>query len=89
MQDELGEGDEDLRDNMNVQAHMSGQLSGQVPNQGTIPQNNGNSQMQNVVGGTGVATGAGTATGVRPARNIVGAMDHDIMKLRQYMQTLV
>ncbi|KAG7591918.1 Zinc finger ZZ-type [Arabidopsis thaliana x Arabidopsis arenosa] len=75
-----------------MNAHMSGQLSGQVPNQGTIPQNNGNSQMQNVVGGTGVAgaaTGTATATGVRPARNIVGAMDHDIMKLRQYMQTLV
>lgn len=81
---------------MNVQAQMSGQLSGQVPNQGTMPQNNGNSQMQNIVGVTGVASaGAGAATatsagtGVGSSRNIVGAMDHDIMKLRQYMQTLV
>jgi E1A/CREB-binding protein len=96
LQDELGDDDEDLRDNMNVQAHMSGQRSGQVPNQGTVPQNNGNSQMQNLVGSNGAATavtGAGAATGsgtgVRPSRNIVGAMDHDIMKLRQYMQTLV
>ncbi|KAL1224192.1 Histone acetyltransferase HAC12 [Cardamine amara subsp. amara] len=71
---------------MNVQAHMSGKLSGQVPNQGKLPQNNGNSQMQNLVGGTGVAS---SGAGVGPSRNIVGAMDHDISKLRQYMQTLV
>ncbi|WZZ18837.1 hypothetical protein YC2023_111926 [Brassica napus] len=46
----LGQGDESLRSNMNVQAHLSGQMSGgQVPNQGTMPpQSNGNSQMQNV-----------------------------------------
>ncbi|XP_024009095.1 histone acetyltransferase HAC12 isoform X2 [Eutrema salsugineum] len=61
---------------MNVQTHMSGQLSGQVPNQGKMPQNNGNSQMQNLAG-------------VGPSRNTVGPMDHDILKLRQYMQTLV
>ncbi|CAN8312330.1 unnamed protein product [Cochlearia groenlandica] len=67
---------------MNVQAHMSGQLSGQVSSQGTIPQNNGNSQMQNVAV-------ASAGAGVGPSRNIVGPMDHDISKLRQYMQTLV
>ena len=83
MQEELGQGDESLRSNMNVQAHLSGQMSGgQVPNQGTMPpQSNGNSQMQNVVGAS--SAGAG------PSRNIVGPMDHDILKLRQYMQTLV
>ena len=72
---------------MNVQAHLSGQMSGgQVPNQGTMPpQSNGNSQMQNVVG----ASSAGAGASVGPSRNIVGPMDHDILKLRQYMQTLV
>ncbi|CAH8321388.1 unnamed protein product [Eruca vesicaria subsp. sativa] len=66
---------------MNVQAHLSGQISGQVPNQGTMPQSNGNSQMQN---------GAGVGAGVGPSsRNIVGPMDHDILKLRHYMQNLV
>ncbi|XP_023633222.1 histone acetyltransferase HAC12 isoform X2 [Capsella rubella] len=76
---------------MNVQAQMSGQVSGQVPpNQGTMPQNNGNSQMQNSVAATGAAsTAPAAATAVGPSRNIVGAMDHDIMKLRQYMQTHV
>lgn len=68
---------------MNVQAHLSGQMSGgQVPNQGTAPQSNGNSQLQNLVGAS-----AGASVG--PSRNIVGPMDHDILKLRQYMQTLV
>lgn len=72
---------------MNVQAHLSGQMSGgQVPNQGTVPQSNGNSQLQNLVG-AGAGTGAGASVG--PSRNIVGPMDHDILKLRQYMQTLV
>lgn len=75
---------------MNVQAHLSGQLSGQVPNQGTMPQNNGNSQMQNLAGATGVSSaGAGAGARVGSSRNIVGPMDHDISKLRQYMQTLV
>ncbi|KAJ4890074.1 Histone acetyltransferase HAC12 [Raphanus sativus] len=79
---------------MNVQAHLSGQLSGgQVPNQGTMPpQNNGNSQMQNLVGassgGAGASASASASVG-GPSRNIVGPMDHDILKLRQYMQTLV
>ncbi|KAG2319822.1 hypothetical protein Bca52824_013035 [Brassica carinata] len=62
---------------MNVQAHMSGKLSGKASNQGTLPQNNGNSQMQNLAGGGGAG----------PSR--IGPMDHDILKLRQYMQILV
>ncbi|KAF8106095.1 hypothetical protein N665_0147s0052 [Sinapis alba] len=66
---------------MNVQAQMTGQLSGQAPNQGTVPQNNGNSQMQNLV----VASGAGADA--EPSR--IGPMDHDILKLRQNMQILV
>lgn len=77
---------------MNVQAHLSGQLSGgQVPNQGTMPpQNNGNSQMQNLVGASSGGAGASASASVGgPSRNIVGPMDHDILKLRQYMQTLV
>ncbi|CAF2114993.1 unnamed protein product [Brassica napus] len=74
---------------MNVQAHLSGQMSGgQVPNQGTVPQSNGNSQLQNLVGASAGA-GAGAGASVGPSRNIVGPMDHDILKLRQYMQTLV
>ncbi|KAJ0247933.1 Histone acetyltransferase HAC12 [Hirschfeldia incana] len=63
---------------MNVQAHMSGQRSGQSPNQGTVPQNNGNSQMQNL---------AGAGAGAGPSR--IGHMDHDVLKIRQYMQILV
>ncbi|CAH8388963.1 unnamed protein product [Eruca vesicaria subsp. sativa] len=71
---------------MNVQAHMSGQQrSGQSPNQGTVPQNNGNSQMQNLVAGSGAGAGASVGT----SRSTVGPMDHDILKLRQYMQILV
>ncbi|CAF1919794.1 uncharacterized protein LOC106397460 [Brassica napus] len=66
---------------MNVQAHMSGQQrSRQSPNQG----NNGNSQMQNLV-----AASAGAGGSVGPSRSTVGLMDHDILKLRQYMQILV
>ncbi|KAJ4879380.1 Histone acetyltransferase HAC12 [Raphanus sativus] len=68
---------------MNVQAHMSGKLSGQAPNQGTVPQNNVNSQMQNLV----VASGAGGGASAGPSR--IGPMDHDVLKLRQYMQILV
>ena len=56
---------------------MSGQQrSGQSPNQG----NNGNSQMQNL---------AGPGGSVGPSRSTVGPMDHDVLKLRQYMQILV
>lgn len=63
---------------MNVQTHMSGQISGQVPNQaGTqmpvLPQHNGNSlppQMQNLGG---------------PAR-AMSNMDPEIPTLRSIMQ---
>jgi E1A/CREB-binding protein len=62
---------------MNVQAHMSGQVS----NQGTMSQQNGNSQMQNLVGGgSAPATGAGLG----PSR--VSPVDNDILKLRQAMR---
>lgn len=66
---------------MNVQAHMSGQISGQVPNQGTMSQQNGNSQMQNLVGGGAAASSAG---GLGPSR--VSPVDSDILKLRQVMR---
>ncbi|XP_010539592.1 PREDICTED: histone acetyltransferase HAC1-like [Tarenaya hassleriana] len=69
---------------MNVQAHMSGQISGQVPNQGTMTQQNGNSQMQNLVGGS-----APTGAGVGPGRSTVIPMDHEILKLRQYMRSKI
>lgn len=65
---------------MNVQAHMSGQISGQVPNQGTMSQQNGNSQMQNLVGGGAAPAGAGLG----PSR--VSPVDNDILKLRQAMR---
>ena len=55
---------------MNFQAHMSGQLSGQDTNQGTVSQNNGNSQMHNLAGAGG---------GEGPSRSTVGAIDHDIL----------
>lgn len=61
---------------MNVQAHMSGQISGQVPNQGTMSQQNGNSQMQNLVAGGGAVAG--------PPR--VSPADNDLLKLRQSMR---
>lgn len=64
--------------NMNVQDHMSGHLSEQAPNQGTVPQNNGNSQMQNSAVASSSA-GAGTTVTVDP----------DVLKLRRYMQILV
>ncbi|XP_018451408.1 histone acetyltransferase HAC12-like isoform X2 [Raphanus sativus] len=61
---------------MNVQDHMSGHLSGQAPNQGTVPQNNnGNSQMQNLA----VPSSAGAGTMVDP----------DVLKLRRHMLVLV
>ena len=65
---------------MNFQAHMSGQLSGQDTNQGTVSQNNGNSQMHNL---------AGAGSGEGPSRSTVGPIDHDTLRLRQYMQILV
>ncbi|XP_010531959.1 PREDICTED: histone acetyltransferase HAC1-like [Tarenaya hassleriana] len=69
---------------MNVQAHMSGQISGQVPNQGTMAQQNGNSQMQNSVGGSALS-----AAGVGPSPGSVVPMDHEILKLRQYMRSKI
>lgn len=62
---------------MNAQAHMSGQISGQVPNQAgsqlpVLPQHNGNvpSQMQNVGG---------------PPR-AMSSMDPELIRARQFMQ---
>nr|AAG60059.1 p300/CBP acetyltransferase-related protein 2 [Arabidopsis thaliana] len=56
-------------------------MSGQVSNQGTMSQQNGNSQMQNLVGGgSAPATGAGLG----PSR--VSPVDNDILKLRQAMR---
>lgn len=62
---------------MNVQAHISGQISGQVPNQaGTqlpvLPQQNGNAippQMQNLGG---------------PPRT-TGGMDPEVIRARSFM----
>ncbi|CAH2067859.1 unnamed protein product [Thlaspi arvense] len=65
---------------MNVQAHMSGQMSGQVPNQGTMSQQNGNPQMQNLVGGGSAPPGAGLG----PSR--VSPVDNELLKLRQGMR---
>lgn len=63
---------------MNAQAHISGQISGQVPNQAgsqlpVMPQHNGSalpSQMQNVGG---------------PPR-AMSNMDPELLKARQFMQ---
>ncbi|KAG4177806.1 hypothetical protein ERO13_A10G000900v2 [Gossypium hirsutum] len=72
---------------MNVQAHMSGQISGQVPNQGGLPQQNENplqpSQMQNlgVAGGVGVSGVVGTG-GPHNTLN----MDTDLMRIREFMR---
>ncbi|KAL1098812.1 hypothetical protein V6Z11_D05G122500 [Gossypium hirsutum] len=71
---------------MNVQTHMSGQISGQVPNQGGLPQQNGNllqpSQMQNL----GVAGGVSGVLGSSgPPHNMLN-MDPDLMRTRDYMR---
>ncbi|PPR89132.1 hypothetical protein GOBAR_AA31552 [Gossypium barbadense] len=72
---------------MNVQAHMSGQISGQVPNQGGLPQQNENplqpSQMQNlgVAGDVGVSGVVGTG-GPHNTLN----MDTDLMRIREFMR---
>ncbi|KAG2256983.1 hypothetical protein Bca52824_076277 [Brassica carinata] len=69
----------------NTKAHMSGQLSGQDTNQGTVSsQNNGNSQMHNLA-----VASSGAGGGEGPSRSTVGPIDHDILRLRQYMQILV
>jgi E1A/CREB-binding protein len=60
---------------MNAQAHISGQISGQVPNQAgsqlpVLPQHNGSAlppQMQNVP-------------------RAMSSMDPELLKARQYMQ---
>ncbi|KAK6284779.1 hypothetical protein POUND7_003731 [Theobroma cacao] len=73
---------------MNVQAHMSGQISGQVPNQGGLPQQNGNplqpAQMQNlgVAGGMG---GGGVVGGGGPPHNTL-SMDPDLIRTREFMR---
>lgn len=57
---------------MNVQAHMSGQISGQVPNQAVLPQQNGSAlppQMQSLGGPS------------RPANN----MDPEVIHARTIM----
>ena len=70
---------------MNVQAHMSGQISGQVPNQGRLPQQNGNplqpAQMQNL----GIAGGVGAVGVGGPLHNTLN-MDPDLIRTREYMQ---
>lgn len=64
---------------------MSGQISGQVPNQGGLPQQNGNllqpSQMQNL----GVAGGVSGVLGTGgPPHNMLN-MDPDLMRARDCM----
>ncbi|KAF3496938.1 hypothetical protein DY000_02054963, partial [Brassica cretica] len=53
-------------------------------NQGTVSQNNGNSQMHNLA-----VASSGAGGGEGPSRSTVGPIDHDILRLRQYMQILV
>lgn len=73
---------------MNVQTHIS---AGQVPNQGGLPQQNGNSlqpnQMQNLVGGVstpaGIA-GGGSGGGVTPQHHMFN-VDQDLLRARRYM----
>ncbi|XWS16583.1 hypothetical protein CRYUN_Cryun34aG0101100 [Craigia yunnanensis] len=70
---------------MNVQAHMLGQISGQVPNQGGLPQQNGNplqaTQMQNL----GIAGGVGAVGVGGPPHNTLN-MDPDLIRTREYMR---
>lgn len=74
---------------MNVQAHIS---AGQVPNQGGLPQQNGNAlqpnQMQNLVGGvstTAAIAAGGSGGGVTPQRNMFNA-DPDLLRARGFMR---
>lgn len=74
---------------MNVQAHIS---AGQVPNQGGLPQQNGNTlqpnQMQNLVGGvstTAAIAAGGSGGGVTPQRNMFNA-DPDLLRARGFMR---
>lgn len=83
-----GENEERLRIEMNAQAHMSGQISGQVPNQGGLPQQNVNplqpSEMQNL--GVAGGLGAGGIVGAGgPAHNTLN-MDPDLIRIREFMR---
>lgn len=71
---------------MNVQTHMS---AGQVPNQGGLPQQNGNvlppNQLQNIAGGVSTAAGiAGGGGGVTQQHKMFN-VDHDLLRARRYM----
>lgn len=67
---------------MNVQAHMSGQISGQAANQGGLPQQNGNllqpAQMQSL--GVGGASAAGGPS------HTMSNMDPELHRTREYMR---
>ncbi|XP_022714681.1 histone acetyltransferase HAC1-like isoform X2 [Durio zibethinus] len=73
---------------MNVQAHTSGQISGQVSDQGGLPQQNGNplqpAQMQNL-GITGSVSAAGIVGAGGPPHNTLN-MDPDLIRTREYMR---
>ena len=73
---------------MNVQAHMSGKISGQVANQGGLPQQNGNplqpAQMQNLGVSGGVNAGGVVGAG-GPPHNTMN-MDPDLIRTREYMR---
>ncbi|XWS11676.1 hypothetical protein CRYUN_Cryun37aG0019600 [Craigia yunnanensis] len=73
---------------MNVQAHMSGQISGQVANQGGLPQQNGNTlqpaQMQNLGVAGGVSAGGVVGAG-GPLHNVLN-MGPDLIRTREYMR---
>lgn len=76
---------------MNVQAHMS---AGQVPNQGGLPQQNGNAlppnQIQNLVGGVTTAAGiggGGIGVGtVAQQHNMFNAADSELLRARGYIR---
>ncbi|KAI9196308.1 hypothetical protein LWI28_022808 [Acer negundo] len=71
---------------MNVQAHMS---AGQVPNQGGMPQQNGNAlppnQMQNLVGGVAPGAASGGVGVVAQQHNMLN-MDSELLRARNCMQ---
>ncbi|XVF23249.1 hypothetical protein REPUB_Repub13aG0020200 [Reevesia pubescens] len=67
---------------------MSGQISGQVPNQGGLPQQNGNplqpAQMQNLGVAGGVSVGGVVGPGGPPHNTL--NMDPDLIRTREYMR---
>ncbi|KAH1056329.1 hypothetical protein J1N35_034394 [Gossypium stocksii] len=73
---------------MNVQSHMSGQISGQLSNQGGLPQQNGNplqsAQVQNL-GVAGVVSAGAIVGAGGPPQNTLN-MVPDIIRTREYMQ---